>query len=219
MQTNTGNARALERRLNVAVPIAEIEGEVEEAADAPRAHRQDRRLPARQGAAEDARPAIRPAGALGRASRERVQKSFNDAVRAQNLRVAGYSAHRAAARRQAGDGALEFSRGLRGLSRRPDRRRRPTSRSSGRSPRSATPDVDRTLEILRKQRTTYRRSSARRRRRSRARRLHRHDRRRRVRRAARRAIFRSCSAKGGCCRNSRRRSPGMQAGRDARRSR
>ena len=137
----------------------------------------------------------------------RVQSSFNDAVREQNLRVAGYP-------------RIEPQRGdERGGRRRSSSRRCSRSIPRCRSATVATiaierpqvevtpPDVDRTLDVLRKQRDDVSRRSTRA---AQAgdrvtRRLHRHDRRRRIPRRPGAGLSRSCSAKAACCRNSKRR--------------
>ncbi|MCK7577656.1 MAG: hypothetical protein MZV65_18855 [Chromatiales bacterium] len=63
---------------------------MEQRLEAAGAHGEDAGLPARQGAAQDGRAAVRLAGALGGASATTVRAGFGDAVRSQNLRVAGY---------------------------------------------------------------------------------------------------------------------------------
>jgi trigger factor len=91
-----------------------------------------------------------------------VQKQFNDAVRSQNLRVAGYPRieQRAPSDAAAPD-ALEFSAVFEVY---PDVTIGDVSTSRIERPvASVTPaDVDRTLDVLRKQRTTFERRRARR---------------------------------------------------------
>ena len=68
-----------------------------------------------------------------------VQTSFNDAVREQNLRVAGYPRIEPAPSTTRPTRRARVLRGVRGLSRDHDRRRRAARRSSGRRSRSPTP--------------------------------------------------------------------------------
>ena len=153
MQTTLETLGALERRLNVAVPIAEIEGEVKKRLS---------RL-ARTVKVAGFRPGKAPLRMLDQqygpqlrsdVITERVQSSFNDAVRAQNLRVAGaprIEPHR-------GDAplpdALQFSAVFEVY---PDVTIGDVSSIEIARPRAdVTPeDVERTLDVLRKQRTTY----------------------------------------------------------------
>ena len=88
MQTTLETLGALERRLNVAVPIADIEGEVKKRLT---------RL-ARTVKVAGFRPGKAPLRMLDQqygpqvrsdVISERVQTTFNDAIRSQNLRVAG----------------------------------------------------------------------------------------------------------------------------------
>jgi trigger factor len=153
MQTTLETLGALERRLNVAVPIAEIEGEVKKRLT---------RL-ARTVKIAGFRPGKAPLRMLDQqygpqvrsdVITERVQTTFNDAVREQNLRVAGaprIEAHRGDA--PAPD-ALEFSAVFEIY---PDVRIGDVSAIAITRPQAeVTPaDVDRTLEVLRRQRTTY----------------------------------------------------------------
>ena len=153
MQTTIETLGALERRLNVAVPIAEIEGEVRKRLS---------RL-ARTAKLAGFRPGKVPLRMLDKqygpqvrsdVITERVQSSFNDAVRAQNLRVAGVpriEPHRGDA--PAAD-ALEFSAVFEVY---PDVALGDVSTIEISRPRAeVTPaDVDRTLDVLRRQRTTY----------------------------------------------------------------
>src|SRR5690348_11469220 len=109
MQTTLETLGALERRLNVAVPLAEIEGEVKKRLS---------RL-ARTAKVAGFRPGKVPLRMLDQqygpqvrsdVITERVQSTFNDAVRAQNLRVAGVpriEPHRSDA--PSSPEALEFS--------------------------------------------------------------------------------------------------------------
>jgi trigger factor len=153
MQTTLETLGALERRLNVAVPLAEIEGEV------------TKRLTrlARTVKLAGFRPGKAPLRMLDQqygpqvrseVITERVQSTFNDAVRAQNLRVAGsprIEAHRGEA--PAPD-ALEFSAVFEIY---PDVQIGDVREISIARPRAevSAADVDRTLDVLRRQRTTY----------------------------------------------------------------
>jgi len=153
MQTTIETLGALERRLNVAVPIAEIEGEVKKRLS---------RL-ARTAKVAGFRPGKVPLRMLDQqygpqvrsdVITERVQSSFNDAVRAQNLRVAGMpriEPHRGDAR---APDALEFSAVFEVY---PDVALGDVSTIAISRPRAevAPADVDRTLDVLRKQRTTF----------------------------------------------------------------
>jgi trigger factor len=153
MQTTLETLGALERRLNVAVPIAEIEGEVKKRLS---------RL-ARTVKVAGFRPGKAPLRMLDQqygpqvrsdVITERVQSSFNDAVRAQNLRVAGaprIEPHRGDAPRP---DALQFSAVFEVY---PDVTIGDVSSIEIARPRAdVTPeDVERTLDVLRKQRTTY----------------------------------------------------------------
>ena len=153
MQPTLETLGALERRLNVAVPIAEIEGEVKKrlsrlARTAKVAGFRPGRVPLRM-LDQQYGPQVR-----SDVITERVQSTFNDAVRAQNLRVAGVpriEAHRGDA--PAAD-ALQFSAVFEVY---PDVKVGDVTTIEVSRPRAeVTPaDVDRTLEVLRKQRTTY----------------------------------------------------------------
>ena len=152
----SGNASAqLERRLNVAVPRRADRERGREAPGAARQERQDSRLPAGQGAAEDGRAAIRPAGALRRHRRH----GAGDASPTRSAtRTCASPAIRASSRRRASRRRrpVRVHGGVRGLSRDPDRRPVAGDDRRGRWPRSAPADVDDTIEVLRKQRTTLR---------------------------------------------------------------
>ena len=90
-----------------------------------------------------------------------------------------------------------------------------TPRSSGRRSKSTPADVDRTLEVLRKQRATCRRRPTRRADAATAcRRLHRHDRRRRVRGRPGEGLSDRARRRPHAAGVRGRASPGMQAGRD-----
>ena len=211
MQTTLENLGQLERRLNVAVPLAHIEGEV---AEAPRAPRQDRasisgfrpgKVPLKM-VAQQYGPQVR-----SDVISDAVNASFNDAVREQNLRVAGYP--RIEPRRTPPPpDALEFSAIFevypevaigdvvddrdRAAAGRGDRRPMSTARSrccassARRSPRSTRPR----RPAIACRSTSPARSTA------------------SSSRAARRRISRSCSARAACCPSSRPRVTGMKAG-------
>ena len=159
MQSTLETIGQLERRLNVAVPVAQIEGEVQKrlaklAKTVKIAGFRPGHVPLRM-IAQQYGPQIR-SDVIGDA----VQKSFDEAIRDNNLRVAGYP--RIEARRppdaegQAplNPDALEFSAvfevypdvGLGDLS---------TIRIERSTAEVMPADVDRTLEVLRKQRATW----------------------------------------------------------------
>ena len=133
MQTSLETLGALERRLNVAVPIAEIEGEVKKRLT---------RL-ARTVKVAGFRPGKAPLRMLDQqygsqvrsdVISERVQSTFNDAIRSQNLRVAGTPRIEPQRGDQPATETLSSRRCSRSIPRsRSDRWR--TSRSRGRSPR------------------------------------------------------------------------------------
>ena len=152
MQTTLETLGALERRLNVAVPVADIEGEVQ---------KRLARL-ARTVKVAGFRPGKVPLRMLDQqygpqvrsdVITERVQTSFNDAVRAQNLRVAGAPRIEPQRDRAASD-TLEFSAVFEIY---PEVRIGDVTQIAISRPRAeVTPaDVDRTLDVLRAQRTTY----------------------------------------------------------------
>ncbi|HEX6793802.1 MAG TPA: trigger factor [Casimicrobiaceae bacterium] len=153
MQTTLETLGALERRLNVAVPIAEIEGEVKKRLS---------RL-ARTAKVAGFRPGKVPMRMLDQqygpqvrsdVITERVQSTFNDAVRAQNLRVAGVPRIEPSRGEAPASDALEFSAVFEVY---PDVKVGDVgSIEIARPQAEVTPaDVDRTLDVLRKQRTTY----------------------------------------------------------------
>jgi trigger factor len=152
MQTSLESLDQLTRRLNVAVPIAQIEGEVQ------------KRLARLAKTAKVAgfRPGKVPlkmvAQQYGQQVRsdvisDAVNDSFNDAVRSQNLRVAGYP--RIERRDDAAtQEALEFSAVFEIY---PDVSIPDVSGLAINRPQAeVTPaDIERTIEVLRKQRTRY----------------------------------------------------------------
>jgi trigger factor len=153
MQTTLETLGALERRLNVAVPIADIEGEV---------RKRLTRL-ARTVKVAGFRPGKVPLKMLDQqygpqvrsdVITERVQTTFNEAVRAQNLRVAGTPRIEPHARDEPSHDTLEFSAVFEIY---PEVRIGDVAEIAIRRPRAeVTPDdVDRTLDVLRRQRTTF----------------------------------------------------------------
>jgi trigger factor len=153
MQTTLETLGALERRLNVAVPLAEIEGEVKKRLS---------RL-ARTAKVAGFRPGKVPLRMLDQqygpqvrsdVITERVQSTFNDAVRAQNLRVAGVPRIEPRSGAAPAPDALQFSAVFEVY---PDVKVAEVATIEVSRPRAeVTPaDVERTLDVLRKQRTTY----------------------------------------------------------------
>ena len=147
----------LERRLNVAVPRAQIEGEIEK-----RLARLAKtvKLPGFRPGKVPLKMVVQQYGPSVRSDviSDAVQTSFNDAVREQNLKVAGYprieprqgagSAHEAA------DGAFEFSAVFEVY---PEIKLGDIASIAIDRPQvEVTPaDIDRTLEVLRKQRAVF----------------------------------------------------------------
>ncbi|HXR55870.1 MAG TPA: trigger factor [Casimicrobiaceae bacterium] len=153
MQTTLETLGALERRLNVAVPIAEIEGEVKKrlwrlARTAKVAGFRPGKVPMRM-LDQQYGPQLR-----SDVITERVQSTFNEAVRAQNLRVAGVPRIEPARGETPAPDALEFSAVFEVY---PDVKVGDVASIEIARPQAeVTPaDVDRTLDVLRKQRTTY----------------------------------------------------------------
>ena len=153
MQTSLEALGALERRLNVAVPIAEIEGEVKKRLT---------RL-ARTVKVAGFRPGKAPLRMLDQqygsqvrsdVISERVQSTFNDAIRSQNLRVAGTPRIEPQRGDQPATETLEFSAVFEVY---PEVQIGQVEDIAITRPLAeVTPqDIDRTLEVLRKQRTTY----------------------------------------------------------------
>jgi trigger factor len=153
MQTTLETLDALQRRINVALPLADIEGEV---------HKRLARL-ARTVRIPGFRPGKVPlkmvAQQYGPQVRsdviaDAVQTRFNDAVRAQNLRVAGYPRIEPRGADEAATDALEFSAVFEVY---PEVTVGDLSAITVDRPvAGVTPaDVDRTLEVLRRQRTTF----------------------------------------------------------------
>jgi trigger factor len=153
MQTTLETLGALERRLNVAVPIADIEGEVKKRLT---------RL-ARTVKVAGFRPGKAPLRMLDQqygpqvrsdVISERVQTTFNDAIRSQNLRVAGTPRIEPQRGDQPATETLEFSAVFEVY---PDVKIGDVADIAITRPIAdvTAADIDRTLEVLRKQRTTY----------------------------------------------------------------
>jgi trigger factor len=153
MQTSLETLGALERRLNVAVPIADIEGEVKKRLT---------RL-ARTVKVAGFRPGKAPLRMLDQqygpqvrsdVISERVQSTFNDAIRSQNLRVAGTPRIEPQRGEKPATETLEFSAVFEVY---PDVKIGSVEDIAITRPlvEVTAQDVDRTLEVLRKQRTTY----------------------------------------------------------------
>lgn len=153
MQTTLETLGALERRLNVAVPIADIEGEVKKRLT---------RL-ARTVKVAGFRPGKAPLRMLDQqygsqvrsdVISERVQTTFNDAIRSQNLRVAGTPRIEPQRGAEPATETLEFSAVFEVY---PDVKIGDIQDIAITRPIAdvTAADVDRTLEVLRKQRTTY----------------------------------------------------------------
>jgi trigger factor len=153
MQTTIETLGALERRLNVAVPIAEIEGEVKKRLS--RLSRTVKIAGFRPGKAP-LRMLDQQYGPQVRSDviTERVQSSFNDAIRAQNLRVAGVPRIEPHRGESPAPDALEFSAVFEVY---PDVQVGDAASLEITRPQAevSADDVSRTLDVLRKQRTTY----------------------------------------------------------------
>ena len=153
MQTTLENLGQLERRLNVAVPVAQIEGEVQKRlANLAKTVRisgfRPGKVPLKM-VAQQYGPQVR-----SDVIADKVNESFNDAVRAQNLRVAGYPRIERKKDEAASSDALEFSAIFEVY---PEVTLGNVAAVAIQRPKvEVTPaDVDRTLDVLRKQRTTY----------------------------------------------------------------
>jgi len=157
MQTTIETLGQLERRLNVAVPRAQIEGEVEK-----RLARLAKtvKLPGFRPGKVPLKMVVQQYGQSVRSDviSDAVQESFNEAVREKNIRVAGYPRiepkQGVQPESESAEGAFEFSAvfevypeiALGDLA----------SIAIERPQVDVTPaDIDRTLEVLRKQRAVY----------------------------------------------------------------
>lgn len=153
MPTTLETLGTLERRLNVAVPIADVEGEVRKRL--ARLARTVKMAGFRPGKAplrmldQQYGPQVR-----SEVITERVQTSFNDAVREQNLRVAGTPRIEAHQGDQPAPDALEFSAIFEIY---PEVKIGDVTQLAIKRPQAeVTPqDVARTVDVLRQQRTTY----------------------------------------------------------------
>ncbi|HSV20993.1 MAG TPA: trigger factor [Casimicrobiaceae bacterium] len=154
MQTTVETLGALERRLNVALPVADIEGEVQKrlsrlAKTVRVAGFRPGKVPLKM-VAQQYGPQVR-----SDVIADAVQTRFNDAVRSQNLRVAGYP--RIEQRNGEGNAespSLEFSAVFEVY---PEVAVGDVSSLAIERPvvTVTAEDVDRTLETLRRQRTTF----------------------------------------------------------------
>jgi trigger factor len=154
MQTTLETLGQLERRLNVAVPLGEIEGEVKKrlarlAKTVKVAGFRPGHVPLKL-VAQQYGPQVR-----SDVISESVQKSFSDAVREQNLRVAGYPRIEPRQATEPAAEALEFSAVFEVY---PDVTIGDPGQVAIDRPQVevAPADVDRTIEVLRKQRATWR---------------------------------------------------------------
>ncbi|HEX4882723.1 MAG TPA: trigger factor, partial [Casimicrobiaceae bacterium] len=154
MQTTLETLGQLERRLNVAVPLGEIEGEVKKrlsrlAKTVKVAGFRPGHVPMKL-IAQQYGPQVR-----SDVISDAVQKSFSDAVREQNLRVAGYPRIEPRQAGEAAPEALEFSAVFEVY---PDVTIGDPSQIAVDRPQAevTSADVDRTIEVLRKQRATWR---------------------------------------------------------------
>jgi trigger factor len=152
MQANLETLGRLERRLSVAVPVAEIDSEID--TRLKKLTRTVKMHGFRPGkvpykvVAQQFGPQVRQE-VLG----DTVEKSFGEAIRQQKLRVAGYPKFEA---KPLGDdaSAFEYSATFEVY---PDVTRVDLSQSAITRPQLeiGEPDVDKTIEIMRKQRATY----------------------------------------------------------------
>ncbi len=152
MQTNLETLGQLERRLSVAVPIAKIEGEVQKrlarlAKTVKVPGFRPGKVPLKM-VAQQYGPQVR-----SDVISETVQSSFADAVREQNLRVAGYPRIEPRQGAAASD-ALEFSAVFEVY---PEVKLPELSTLTIERPQVevTAADVERTIEVLRKQRATF----------------------------------------------------------------
>jgi len=152
MQANLETLENLQRKLNIAVPMAEIEGEVE--SRLKKLSRTVKMAGFRPGKV----PFKVVAQQYGMQVRQEVlgdtlQKTFGDAVREQNLRVAGYPKFDAA---PPADGASDFQYSAT-FEVYPEVVVGDVAKSTVTRPtlEVTDADVDKTLEIMRKQRVTY----------------------------------------------------------------
>ena len=153
IETTIETLSQLERRLNVAVPLAQIEGEVEK-----RLARLAKtvKLPGFRPGKVPLKMVVQQYGPSVRSDviSDAVQTSFNEAVREQNLKVAGYPRIEPRQGADASGGAFEFSAVFEVY---PEIRLGDIASIAIERPQvEVTPaDIDRTLDVLRKQRAVY----------------------------------------------------------------
>lgn len=153
MQTSLETLGTLERRLNVAVPLTAIENEV-----AKRLARLAKtvKVPGFRPGKVPMKMVAQQYGSQVRSDvvSDTVQATFNDAVRDQNLRIAGYPRIEPRAASPGAEGQLEFSAVFEVY---PDIRIGDLSTATILRPvvEVAPADVDSTIEVLRKQRATF----------------------------------------------------------------
>lgn len=153
MQTTLENLGELSRRLHVAVPLAQIEGEV-----GKRLARLARtvKIPGFRPGHVPLKMVEKQYGPQVRSDviSDAVQANFADAVREQNLRIAGYPRIEPAEKKTAPDTALEFSAIFEVY---PDIALGDITSATIERPQVevTSADVDRTVEVLRRQRATF----------------------------------------------------------------
>ncbi len=153
MQTTLENLGDLSRRLHVAVPLAQIDGEV-----GKRLARLAKtvKVPGFRPGHVPIRMVEQQYGPQVRSDviSDAVQASFADAIREQNLRVAGYPRIEPAANKTAPDTALEFSAIFEVY---PDVTVGDIASATIERPQVevTAADVDRTVDVLRRQRATF----------------------------------------------------------------
>jgi len=153
MQSTLETLGQLERRLHVAVPVSDIEGEIDKrlarlAKTVKVAGFRPGHVPIKM-VAQQYGPQVR-----SDVISDAVQQSFNDAVREQNLRVAGYPRIEPAESKTQGEGALEFSAIFEIY---PEVQVGDISSFTIERPQVeiTSEDMDRTLDVLRRQRAKY----------------------------------------------------------------
>ena len=153
MQSTLETLGQLERRLHVAVPLSDIEGEIDKrlarlAKTVKIAGFRPGHVPIKM-VAQQYGPQVR-----SDVISDAVQQSFNEAVREQNLRVAGYPRIEPAQNKTEGEGALEFSAVFEVY---PDVKIGDMSSATIERPQVeiTSADIDRTLDVLRRQRAKF----------------------------------------------------------------
>ena len=152
MQSTLETVDQLTRRLNVAVPLATIEGEVSKRLARLAKFRQGAGLPPGPRADEDGRAAVRSAGALRRHLRRGAVELQRRRARAEPAR-GGLSANRAGRRRD----ERRRARVLGGVRVYPEVQLGDIGSLAIERPvvEVTAADIDRTLEVLRRQRATF----------------------------------------------------------------